>query len=249
MEVEKLLDGAEIQSPNEFHPLDIEDFDGDAERIAELVRAQWRLPLGPVKSVIGAIESAGGIVLKYDLGSKKLDAQSYWNTGLPPIFFVNKETPADRLRFTLAHEIGHIVMHRIPTPNIEEEANEFASAFLMPRSEIVHELTPFSLQRAMSLKAVWKVSIAALIMRAYQLGAVTEFQKRRCFTYLSAAGYRTEEPILIPDEEPTIIRRLLDIYRKDMGYGTQDFCGMLRLNENDFRVRYLDSPQLRLRAF
>lgn len=249
LEVERLLAGAEIQSANEFHHLDIEDFDCDAEHIAELLRAQWKLPLGPVKSVIGAIESAGGIVFKYALGSKKLDAQSYWNTGLPPIFFVNKNIPPDRLRFTLAHEIGHIVMHRIPTPNIEDEANQFASAFLMPRDDIISELTPFSLQRALSLKAKWKVSIAALIMRAFQLGAITEFQKRRSFTYLSAAGYRTQEPVAIPDEQPTILRSLLDIYHKDMGYGIRDLCTMLRVNQNDFRARYLDSPLLRVREF
>lgn len=246
IEIEKLLHGAEIHCDNEFHALDIDDFDGDAVRIAELVRAQWHLPLGPVKSVIGAIENAGGIVLKYDLGSRKFDAQSQWFKGLPPLFFVNKDIPSDRSRFTLAHEIGHVIMHRIPTYNIEGQANQFASEFLMPRRQILPDLTPFSLERAMCLKLKWKVSIAALIMRASKLGVITESQKRRYFTQLGAAGHRTTEPIAIPDEEPSTIRRLIEVYQRDHDYSTADLCRMLSINEKDFRVRYLSMPPLRI---
>jgi len=250
LEIEKLLNGADIQSENEFHRLDVEDFNGDVEQIAELVRAQWHLPLGPIKSVIAVIESAGGIVLKYNLGSKKLDAQSRWIGGLPPIFFANKNTPTDRLRFTLAHEIGHVIMHHIPTTNIEEQANRFASSFLMPRREIIPELTPFSLERAMSLKLKWKVSIAALIMRAFDLGILTKSQKRRFFTLMGVAGYRTVEPVTIPDDEqPATIHQLIKAYQQEYGYTTVDLCKMLSISEADFRVRYLQEPPLRIHKF
>jgi Zn-dependent peptidase ImmA (M78 family)/DNA-binding XRE family transcriptional regulator len=247
MEIEKLLEGAEIKSENEFHRLDIEDFDGDAEYIAELVRAQWNLPLGPIKSIIGVIESAGGIVLKYDMGTRKLDAQSRWISGLPPIFFANENIPVDRLRFTLAHEIGHVIMHRIPTKNIEDEANRFASSFLMPRREIIHDLTHFSLERAVRLKLKWKVSIAALIMRAFDLGILTISQKRRFFTLMGAAGYRTSEPVTLPDDEKSAtVRQLIDVYKKEHNYTTAELCNMLSVNEFDFRVFYLQAPPLRI---
>ena len=250
LEIEKLLNGADIQSENEFHRLDVEDFDGDTEHIAELVRAHWDLPLGPVKSVIAVIESAGGIVQKYDLGSKKIDAQSRWVSGLPPIFFANKNTPTDRLRFTLAHEIGHIIMHRIPTNNIEKQANRFASSFLMPKHEIFPDLTPFSLERAMSLKLKWKVSIAALIMRAFDLGIITTFQKRRFFTLMGVAGYRTAEPITIQDDEkPSTVHQLIKAYQEEYGYTTVDLCKMLSISGTDFRVRYLQAPPLRIHKF
>lgn len=250
MEIEKLLDGTEIQSENEFHRLDVEDFDGEAEQIAELVRAQWNLPLGPIKSIIAVIESAGGVVLKYDLGSKKLDAQSRWISCLPPIFFANKNIPTDRLRFTLAHEIGHVIMHNIPTISMEDQANRFASSFLMPRREIVHDLNPFSLERAMRLKLKWKVSIAALIMRAFDVGVLTSSQKRRFFTIMGKAGYRTAEPVTIPDDEkPNTIHRLIEVYQNEHGYKIKDLCKILSINETDFRVRYLEEPPLRVRKF
>jgi len=248
MEVQTLLEGAELESENEFCGFDVEDFHGDVEYIAALLRAKWRLPLGPVKSVIGAIESAGGIVVKCDFGTRKLDAQSHWIPGMPPLFFVNRDIPADRLRFTLSHEIGHIVMHRIPTPNIEEEADLFASAFLMPRDEIMSELSPFSLERAMRLKRVWKVSIAALIMRAHHLGVIPEWKKRKLFTRMSAAGYRTKEPVTFEAEEAATVRRLIETYQKGMGYGTRELASQLALSEDEFRCRYLGSP-LRIRRF
>ena len=179
-----------------------------------------------------------------------LDAQSGWFGGLPTIFFANKNTPTDRLRFTLAHEIGHVIMHHIPTTNIEEQANRFASSFLMPRQDIIPELTPFSLERAMSLKLKWKVSIAALIMRAFDLGILTKSQKRRFFTLMGVAGYRTVEPVTIPDDEqPTTIHQLIKAYQQEYGYSTVDLCNMLSISETDFRVRYLQAPPLRIHKF
>ena len=248
MEIEKLLAGVEVESKNEFCELDIDEFGGDAEYVADLVRAKWQLPLGPVKSVVGAIESAGGLVVKCDFGTQKLDAVSHWGTGLPPIFFVNGSIPADRLRFTLAHEIGHIVMHRIPTSNMEDEADRFASSFLLPRNEILPELSLFSLERAMRLKRVWKVSIAALVLRAYDLGVVPDWKKRKFFMELAAAGYRTREPVELEDEEPATVRKLIHTYRNHIGYTTQDLANMLSLKEREFCSSYLGAS-LQMRRF
>lgn len=244
-EIESLLHNVEIKSAHGFHRYDIEEYE-NAEQIAELVRAQWKMPIGPVKNIIETIENAGGIVFKYDLGTRKLDAQSQWINGIPPIFFVNKEIPTDRMRFTLAHEIGHVVMHKYPTAHMEDEANRFASAFLMPKDEIVQDLVPFSLDRVVSLKAKWKVSIAALIMRAFQLGVISSSKKRRYFTQLGILGYRTEEPIELPDEKPCLIRKIVEACRTELGVRLEDFWTILAISERDFRTRYLGMPAIRV---
>ncbi|MGA2173294.1 MAG: XRE family transcriptional regulator [Sedimentisphaerales bacterium] len=244
-EIATLLDNVEIQCAYAFHHYDIGEYDGP-EQIAELVRAQWKLPLGPIKSIIGVIENAGGIVFKYDLETRKLDAQSHWISGTPPIFFVNGQIPTDRMRFTLAHEIGHIVMHEYPTPNMEEEAHQFASAFLMPKDEILQDIVPFSIERAVALKSKWKVSIAAIIMRAFDLGVISIAQKQRYFTQLGVLGYRTEEPIRLPDEEPNLIRRLIETCQRELGFSIKDFCQIFSINERDFRTRYLGMPAIRI---
>ncbi len=99
-EIEILLNNVEIKSSHSFHQYEIDEY-GNAEQIADAVRAQWKIPFGPIKSIIDVIESAGGIVFKYDLGTRKLDSQSQWFGGIPPIFFVNNAIPTDRMRFTL----------------------------------------------------------------------------------------------------------------------------------------------------
>lgn len=244
-EIESLLNNVEIKSANNFHNYKIDEYE-NVEQIAEIVRAQWKMPLGPVKSVIETIENAGGIVFKYDLGTLKIDSQSQWISDIPPLFFVNKAIPTDRIRFTLAHEIGHVVMHKYPTLNTEDEANRFASAFLMPKDEILEDLIPFSFEKTVSLKIKWKVSIAAIIMRAFQLGVITFSQKRRYFTRLSALGYRTEEPIELPDEEPSLVRKLVETCRVELGFSFKDFCNVLSISERDFRTRYLGMPAIRV---
>ena len=248
LQLAHLLRGVDVKSDNEFFPLDIADFNDDAVAIAQLVRAKWNLPLGPVKDLIGVIESAGGVIVRRDFLSRKFDAQSRWLNGLPPMFFVNHDVPMDRLRFTLAHEIGHIVMHRVPTENLESEADSFASEFLMPRDEILPDLSPFSLQRAAMLKPKWRVSIAALIVRAHDLGVITHSQYRRCFTQLSAAGHRTCEPVTISDERPSLIDQLLGVYQRDHGYSLAEMCQMLSISEQEFQTQYLSMPPLRLRS-
>ena len=244
-EIESLLNNVEIKSANNFHHYKIDEYE-NVEQIAKIVRAQWKMPLGPVKSVIETIENAGGIVFKYDLGTLKIDSQSQWISDIPPIFFVNKAIPTDRMRFTLAHEIGHVVMHKYPTLNTEDEANKFASAFLMPKDEILEDLIPFSFEKTVPLKIKWKVSIAAIIMRAFQLGVITFSQKRRYFTRLSALGYRTEEPIELPNEDPSLVRNLVETCRVELGYSFNDFCNVLSISERDFRTRYLGMPAIRV---
>src|ERR1700730_1023199 len=115
--------------------MDAEDYNGDVSVIAGLLRRSWGIPNGPVENLTTAIEAAGGVVLRRSFGTSKIDAMSKWAPGEPPLFFINSEIPADRCRYTLAHEIGHIVMHQVPTPDMEGEADRFAEEFLMPEKD------------------------------------------------------------------------------------------------------------------
>ncbi len=92
-----LLAGSAELEANAFVRMDVEA-NGGPERIAEVVRATWKIPPGPVVDVIRSIEDAGGLVFKCDLGTTKIDALSQWPQGLPPMFFVNDCIPADRMR-------------------------------------------------------------------------------------------------------------------------------------------------------
>ncbi|HAG99910.1 MAG TPA: hypothetical protein DCL75_13910 [Ktedonobacter sp.] len=108
--------------------------------------------------------------------------------------------------FTLAHEIGHIVMHQIPTENMEEEADRFAAEFLMPSRDISPDLDSITFTNLARLKSYWKVSMAALIVRANDMGKITQRQYRTLFEQMNKNGYRMNEPIPIPVEEPALLK-------------------------------------------
>lgn len=245
--VSQLLNSVEIETEHRFEHLDIDDFKGNVEHIAQLVRSRWGLPLGPVTNLVEAIENAGGVVYKHSFGTNKLDAISQWLPGAPPIFMVNTDVPGDRIRFTLAHECAHIIMHRIPTENMEAEADRFAAEFLMPAREISADLTPATLVNYARLKPYWKVSIAALIRRAYDLEKITHRQYRSLFEELSKLGYRIAEPVMIPHEEPTVFKGLLRFHMKENEYSTADLSRLLHMHEEELLSEYLhDGRKLRI---
>jgi transcriptional regulator with XRE-family HTH domain len=92
--------------------------------IARQVRTNLGLPCGPVKDLIGAVEAAGVMVLSWDLGHKQGDAVSQWLPGHRPVMVLYRAAPGDRLRFSAAHELGHLVMHT--EPGSTGESPEFA---------------------------------------------------------------------------------------------------------------------------
>jgi Zn-dependent peptidase ImmA (M78 family) len=118
-------------------------------------------------------------------------------------------------------------MHRNPTNDVEQQANRFASEFLMPQREIARHLHDFDLETAAALKPVWKVSMAAIIKRALDLRKISESKYRRLFTSLSAQGYRKNEPFQIPVEEPQAVRRLVALHRHELGYSDFDLAQLL----------------------
>jgi Zn-dependent peptidase ImmA (M78 family) len=243
--IERLLRSASIDTTFTFRAYDLQDFGGRAEEVAQLVRAEWKLPRGPVRNVTEAIESAGGVVVRCDFGTRKIDAISEWIVKCPPVFFVNSNSSitGDRLRFNLAHELGHVVLHQSGGgPEMEDEANRFASEFLMPGSEIRSSLHRLGLQKLASLKLYWKVSMQALVKRAYDLGTITESQQRYLFIQLSRAGYRLREPqeLDIPIEAPSLLKMLVDTHSTELGYSAAEMSALLNLEHEEFCDLYTD---------
>lgn len=237
--ISKLLRSVEYDV--KFPLLDIDEYNGKVEDIAKAVRATWVLPRGPVKNLTQIIENAGGLVIKCDFGTPKIDALSQYIPGLPPMFFINKNIPGDRLRFSLAHEVGHVIMHRIPHPEMEEEADKFAAEFLMPAQEIGAFLHNVNLPKLASLKPYWKVSMAALLKRASDLNKVSERTARYIWMQIGKAGYRLHEPVElnIPIEDPISLKKLVDIYLNKLNYSIIELSKILAIYPHEFRASYL----------
>lgn len=184
-------------------------FIGSAE-IAREARQHAGLPAGPVDDVVHVLESMGVIVIMAELPTKQVDALSHRPHDGVPLIMLNRHAPGDRLRHSAAHEAGHLIMHDEPINDQEREADTFAAEFLMPASDIRADLRGLSLERLAKLKAVWRVSMAALLRRGYSLGQVTERQYRDLNIELSKAGYRTREPVNVDQEKPERLLATVD---------------------------------------
>lgn len=243
MQAARLLQDAEVRSNYSFFRLDMDKY-GGPEGCAQKLRQLWQLPTGPIRNVVGAIESARGVVFRCPFDGVRVEGISQWpldDPDMPPVFFVREDVPGDRQRFTLGHEIGHVVMHHAPTEDPEGEANRFASEFLMPAAEIGPELSGLSLQKTAALKSAWKVSMQAIILWAKLLNKISEERFVSLYKQLSARGYRKCEPVPLPAEEPKMFRALLDMHRNALDWSIGELSERLGELSETFQAVYWQS--------
>ncbi|MFL5901777.1 MAG: helix-turn-helix domain-containing protein [Solirubrobacterales bacterium] len=175
------------------------------------LRAAWGLPGGPISNVVRIIESRGAVVVA--MGAfEHVDAFSLRADPRPVVVLCSDQGSAARRRFDAAHELAHLVLHDQPVEANklqEKQAHNFAAAFLMPAEEV----DPWLPRRGNQLdlledgSAVWGVSMQALLYRAKTLGTISEDSFQRTMRRMSAAGWRTKEPVEIgPPEVPSLLR-------------------------------------------
>jgi len=225
----------------------------DIEIAAEKCRVQWKLGSDtPISNTTRVLETMAGAIVTTFLGvSEKIDAFSY------PFFECTADTQlfsnnplwrpivvrqlmkmsSSRARFDLAHELGHMLLHtdtEAESPNVEDEANAFASAFLLPRSGLLREFPRdkrLNWRSLISMKIRWGVSLQALVRRAYDLDMLTAVQYRSANVYISKKGWRTHEPEeeSIPLETPEILPQALAVLARK-GISLPDIAHELFIN-------------------
>lgn len=254
MRVEVLTRSVQPETGFKFLRMDPADYEGGVAAVARLVRSTWMLPPGPIRDLTQAIEDAGGVVIEFDFTTKQADAISEWvedKKESRPLFLINSNSsiPWDRRRLTLAHELGHIILHRFPHPKMEDEANEFAAEFLMPRREIKPSLYNLTMAKLADLKRIWKVSMQALIERAYELKTITEYQRKLFYMNLNRRGSRLHEPLEneYSPERPNLFMALLRAHLQSLGYSIRELGLLLFMtNEQRFRTEVLGEKGLTL---
>lgn len=236
LHIRRLLQSVTFEPELQLPALDVEDFE-TPQRIATLLRRTWCVPLGPFKNLLRWVERAGCFVVCGDFQSA-IDGVTLKCPGMPPCIFLNRSQSVDRLRYTLAHELGHIVMHQVPSNTMEDEANIFAAELLMPEDQIRADLSGrhITLATLAALKPVWRVSMQALLVRAKELGLINESRARYLWQQMSARGFRTTEPVVLADqEEPTIHPELIRVHLEDLGYSVDELCSLLHVNQRDLQ--------------
>ncbi len=175
---------------------------------AEAVRHHWAIGEKPIGNLIHLLERSGVRVFSLAEQCHEVDAFSLWRERTPYVFLNAQKTP-EHSRFDAAHELGHLVLHRhahgncegAPSTDLdpepprgrraEDEANAFASALLMPRTNLL-AMTPRmpTFAKLIEIKKVWRVSLAALIHRLHRLRVLNDWQYRSLCIEISRAGYR-----------------------------------------------------------
>lgn len=174
------------------------------EDAAAHLRLTWGLGNGPIPNLVWLVEQHGIVVVRDSIDNRHLDAHSSWFWQRPIIVLNDDKKSAVRSRYDCAHELGHLVLHRHvdaqdirkreTLKQIEEQANLFAAAFMMPAQSFAAEARPVSLEGLLHLKPRWKLSVGAMLYRANTLGLVGEEQSERLWRSLSRRGWRKREP-------------------------------------------------------
>ncbi|NYE57757.1 XRE family transcriptional regulator [Carboxydothermus ferrireducens] len=185
----------------------------EAEQAAEKLRQIWNLGFDPIENLVETLEDKGVKVGLVD-GAKGFDAVAFCMEDGTPVIAVAKSVPGDRQRFSIAHELGYLVMGLwSDSSETEKLANRFAGAFLAPASSVRAELGDkrrfLSLEELSILKKKYRLSMQAWIYRARDLGIISETKAQQLYAIFRKKGYHLQEPVSIPSEIPSRFERLI----------------------------------------
>lgn len=182
----------------DFGEIDIESIRLiEIEEVANRLRDYWGLGERPIINLIDVLQENGIVITKLQIDNKKIDGFSTWRKGIPYIFIENDKGSAVRSRFNIAHELGHLILHKNLNSEelesnknlIEDQAHQFAAAFLLPREAFNREIISSSIDSFILLKRKWLISISAMIKRAQDTEMLTENQIRYLKSQMIKYGY------------------------------------------------------------
>jgi Zn-dependent peptidase ImmA (M78 family)/DNA-binding XRE family transcriptional regulator len=245
----RLLKSYEKEPYREFPSIDLAKHQWSPRDAAQHLRGYWMIPRGPIENLTEITERGGAIVITFDFDTALMDALSFRAPGLPPLIFMNSAVPGDRYRFSLAHEIAHLMLHNHPETDdeMESQADEFAAELLMPAREIRPYLLKPSLGSLARVKIYWKVSIKSLIVQAYRLKLITPSQYTGLNVNYSKAGYaKYREPFSIPVEKPSTLPDIISHHLERLRYSIEELAALLMLSSEEVIEAYTERPTLRL---
>ncbi len=221
--LEEYIDFPELKIP------ELDNQNIDIENITLELRKNWDLGINPITNIINVMEKNGIVVSCFTTNENKIDAFTQVHkineVERPFVVLGDDKESAVRRQFSMAHELGHIILHnnsidvneltREEYKAMEDEANDFAAAFLLPKESFIEDVMqyPNKLEFYLELKKKWKVSISAMIIRAFRLNVITHNQYQYLMKQLSKKGWRTKEPLddLISVPKPILLKRAIDM--------------------------------------
>lgn len=220
--------------------------DNSPQEIAYKIRNYLGVPAGPIDNIVSLLEKNGVIVMFLDVDDiEKFDGLTMFTTNQAPVIWINRNIPNDRKRFSLAHELGHLVMHLRSedlekTEDLKEiEANEFAGEFLMPESQCREDFFNLKYKDLGMKKYYWKVSKAAIVYRAKELKCISDRTSKYLYVTLGRYGERKNESILVPIDSPKIVNKMFDLHISELNYSMEELSNIVGLMPDEINSELL----------
>jgi len=213
-------------------------------------------PNEPIRDICNLLEVNGIVIVELD-AIEKFDGVSLVTDNGYPLIVINKNFSNDRKRFTIAHELGHLLMHSVNNPAIpdyrekklENEANDFASEFLMPAEAIKASLYNLKLSYLTGLKKYWLTSMASIVRRAKDLGCITKDTYRYLYIEFSRKGLTKNEGVNVFIDSPELFRKGYSMHKNELAYSDFQLASGFSIPV-DMIKRYCDNnrnqPKLRV---
>jgi len=217
---------------------------GSAAQLAQWLRREWALPPGPVENLVAVVERAGIPIALFDFETERVDSRSIFTDDGYPLICLNSRLSGDRQRFTLAYELGILLMRGNEEASEEQvihAANSFAASLLMPRKDMMQELKGgVSIAVLATLKKTWKVSMIALLYRADDLGLLTPNQKRYLLQQFNALQIRRREPVEldVDAERPALLQQWISDFSRQRNLRANEMAALLCLHADEFLELY-----------
>jgi len=237
----------------------------DPESAAEEMREYWRLGNHGITNMIHLLEKHGVRVFSLAENTQSVDAFSFWKDEKPYVY-LNTQKSGERSRMDAAHELGHLVLHKHGVPqgkDLEAEADEFASFFLMPRRTVLSCASKYlTVDDVMNLRPNWKTSAMSIIMQLRAVGSITEWHHRSLIIEASKRGLRRAEIDGIEHEKALYLNVLFKSLKKD-GVSLNDIAkelmlpleeltnliflvGVVKVDEDKLKTSFPARPNLKL---
>jgi Zn-dependent peptidase ImmA (M78 family) len=225
-----------VKLPN----VDLPDLSGhEPEQAAEQLRALWGMGDMPIAHVVHLLEARGVQVYWLNVDSESVDAVSMTIQATPFMFLNLKKAAGERGRFDACHELGHLVLHggnrsnEFDDSTLEAEADQFASAFLMPKRLLArHGVNSSHVESLLPLKRLLGVSLQAVARRQRDLGIMTQIQYVSFQKELSRRGQIKSEPHQLNREHSSLHPQISERLWKE-GISPDDFCRAVALDARD----------------
>ncbi|MCS6266804.1 MAG: ImmA/IrrE family metallo-endopeptidase [Vampirovibrio sp.] len=182
----------------------------DPIELSNELRKFYGLGMQPLdnQSLMDLIEDAGVYLVPMDFNGAKIYGFSFDNRETnSKVIVYNKHKSANLINFTLAHELGHLLLHSKTLKDSaekEKEAHEFAANFLVPEQVFRKYARNLTAKQFMNLKSYFHVPIKSLIIRAKDLDIITAERAKYYFIELARLGWNSEEPNPQPMGKPSM---------------------------------------------